>query len=260
MKRLYNLSAVLLPAILIVLLFTSDSLAGWVEVNKHSDTVYITDTRVKMMPQSEGGPWSVFDVREETITLVKPAQRSYMVLDPEELCAEMASMTEMMMKEVAPQQRAMMEQMRGAQEKVKKVPVVVVTKVGSGGSIAGYATVKYTLTVDDKPYKEVWLAIGGPSLREVRELMKSVMNMHKKLEGCTKAGGGSTVGTNPELSKEYLDLIEKGWMMKEVNLQDGKVVSEVESLERRDISASDLDVPPGYRKLDMKEMMRLPSR
>lgn len=62
-------------------------------------------------------------------------------------------------------------------------------------------------------------------------------------------------GPSPEASKEYIGLMEKGWMMKEVDKVSGEVETEVKSLERKNIPDSEFRAPSGYRKVDMKQMM-----
>jgi hypothetical protein len=255
MNRRYALFTLLCAIVFIFTLLSSEAQAGWVEVNKHSGTSYISDNKVKQVPRGEGESWSIFDANSGTITVVEPDKKSYMVIDPEELCKELSSMMEAMMSQVPPDQRAAMEQMLQGQSKAKKTaPAVTVKRLGDGDSIAGFETVRYNLMVDSAPYKDIWLAKDGPSMEEVQELLKSVVKMFKKMEGCTKAGGG-LVGANPELSKEYMGLMEKGWTMKEVNLQNGSVVSEVQSLKRKDIPASEFAIPAGYRLVDIMEMM-----
>ncbi len=238
-------------AALIFTLFSSSAKAGWVEVSRQTGTItYISDGMVKQVPDNEGKPWSLFDANRGTITMLIPADMSYVEIDPEEFCEEFSKM----MNAIPPEQRAAMEQMMSGKAADNKDPSVKVTRVGDGGKIAGYDTVRYSLTVDGRPYKEVWLASGGPTMRDVKELMQSVMKMHKKMEGCTQLGGVQ-LAANPELSKEYIELMEKGWTMKEVNLQGGSLVSEVESLEERDIPASEFTIPTDYKKIDIMEMM-----
>ena len=255
MNRRHALFTLLVAIVFIFTLFSSAALAGWVEVNRYSGTSYISDNKVKQVPIAAGEPWSIFDANSGTITVVEPEKKSYMVIDPEELCRELSSMMDAMMSQMPSEQRAAMEQMLQGQSKVEKTaPVVTVEKLGDGDTIAGFETVKYSLTVDSAPYKDIWLAKKGPSMEEVKELLKSVVKMFKKMEGCTKAGGG-LVGANPELSKEYMGLMEKGWTMKEVNLQDGSVVSEVQSLKRKDIPSSEFAIPAGYTLVEIMEMM-----
>ena len=96
MIRRYAIMTVLIITLLTLTIFTSESIAGWVEVNRLSGTAYISKSMVKQVPQSEGEPWSLFDASRGTITLVQPRQKSYMEIDPEELCSLMASMMGLM--------------------------------------------------------------------------------------------------------------------------------------------------------------------
>lgn len=251
MNRKYAFFTFFLVTVFMLTAFSSKALAGWVEVSgQDGATTYISDGMVKQVPNGEGKPWSIFDANKGTIMMFMPEEMSYVEIDPEEFCEEFSKM----MAGIPPEQRAAMEQMMKGKSAAKKDPSVKVTRVGDGGKIAGYDTVKYSSTVDGKPYKEIWLASGGPNMHDVKELMQSVMKMHKKMEGCTQLGGAQ-FAPNPELSKEYIEMMEKGWTMKEVNLQGGSVVSEVESLTKKSIPASEFAIPTDYKKIDFMEMM-----
>lgn len=222
--------------------------AGWVEVDSHSGTTYISDGKVKNVDEA-GGMWSVFDAKKGTLIMVDPKKRTYTEVDPVKFCKQISSAMDAMMEGIPPEQRAMMEQMMG-KGGAKRAPKVSVTKKGSGGKIAGYSTVKYTVTVDGRPYKDIWLATSAPIMKDVEKYMKMMTEMSVKMDSC--AGGE---GPGPESSKEYLSLTERGWTMKEVNKQSGEVESEVRSLTMKSIPASEFRVPSGYRKTDTQHMM-----
>jgi hypothetical protein len=254
MKRTGTLFTALPVAVFILTLFSSVAFAGWVEVNRFTGTSYISDGMIKQVPKSEGEPWSIFDVNRRVITMVEPAQKSYMEIDTKEICREITKMMEVMMAEVPQEQRAMMEQMMAAQNKKQKPPSVTVSKIGGGGKIAGYDTVKYSVKVDGQSYKDIWITSDVGIMEDVKKFMKYALEMNEEMTGCTQMAG-TVVERAPETTGEYTSLMERGWTMKEVSLPGGAVESEVESLEKRDIPASEFTVPAGYKKLDMMEMM-----
>ena len=236
--------------------------AGWVEVDIYGDTTYISDGRIKHVPEEVGAMWTIFDANKGTITMVNPAKRSYTVIATAKYCDEMSSMMEGLMEEqmkgMPPEQRAMMEQMTG-RNRASKAPKVSVASKGSGGKIAGYDTVKYSVTVDGKPYKDVWVASNASIMKDMRKFMKKVIKMGSEMGDCMQGPLG--MGSNPENSKEYLSLMEKGWPMREVRkdgigVQDGiGVETEVKSLVEKSIPASEFRVPSGYKKVEMRQVM-----
>ena len=227
--------------------------AGWVEVDKHSGTTYISGGLIKNVPEDGNEMWTIMDVNKGIITMVNPGERSYTVVEPEKFCAQMSSMMGDMMEGIPPEQRAMMEQMMG-RGGPKRTPKVAVAKKGNGGRIAGLSTVKYSVTVDGRPYKDIWLATSAPIMNDVRSFIEKAEDFSTKMESCTRMGSGPQ-GPDPEAAKEYKDLAEKGWTMKELNRESGEVETEVIRLEKKSIPASEFRVPSGYRKVEMKEMM-----
>lgn len=247
----------LLATAFIFTFLSSKALAGWVEVNRQAGTTtYISDGMVKQMVDVEGSPWTLFDADRGIITVVDPRGSNYMEIDPEKICDELSKMMNAMTEAMPPEQRAAMEQMMSEKASTQKVPVVAVSRVGNGGEIAGQNTDKYSVTVDGKPYKEVWLAVDSPIMEDARVFTKSAMDLNKQVEGCKQIGAlSATLVAMPESSKEYMALMEKGWRLKEVDMRSGSVQYEVESLTKKDIPASDFKVPANYEKLDMMEMI-----
>jgi hypothetical protein len=91
-------------------------------------------------------------------------------------------------------------------------------------------------------------------MNDVRSFIEKAEDFSTKMESCTRMGSGPQ-GPDPEDAKEYKDLAEKGWTMKELNRESGEVETEVIRLEKKSIPASEFRVPSGYRKVEMKEMM-----
>jgi hypothetical protein len=233
---------------------SAPAFAGWIEEDRETGTVYISGPLIKSVPPRSGGMWSVMDLKKGTITMVNTQGRSYTVIYPARFCAEMKSMMGNMMQGMPPEQRAMMEQMMNAPGGAQ-APKVSVQRKGPGGKVAGYHTVKYSVTVNGRPYKDIWLAPGAPIMNDMRQYTKKSTEMSAQMEACTKMAPGMALGPAPEASPEYLSLAPKGWPMKEVDKRTSKVDKEVIRLERSDIPSSTFSVPAGYRKVSMREMM-----
>ena len=111
--------------------------AGWVEVDRHSGTTYISGELIKNVPNDGNEMWTIMDVNKGTITMVNPGERSYTVVEPEKFCSQMSSMMGDMMEGIPPEQRAMMEQMMG-RGGPKRVPEGrCCAKQGDGGTDCG---------------------------------------------------------------------------------------------------------------------------
>ncbi len=234
--------------------FIVPSHAGWLEVDKSSDTMYISGALIKVVPGDNSGVWTIMDMDKGIVTMVDKRKRSYTIIDPEKFCSDVTDMMGNMMAGMTPEQRAMMKQMMG-NSGPKRSPVVRVRRVGSGGRVAGYNTDKFSVTVDGMPYKDVWLATNAPIMGEMRRFIKKSSEMSAKMESCTKMAPGMNRGPSPEVSKEYAALAEKGWPMKEVNKRTGKVGKEVTRLERKTFLPSTFRVPVGYKKVEMRKLM-----
>jgi len=244
----------ILTTLLLLTAFTLPSYAGWVEVDRSSGTMYISGAMIKIVPEGKDNVWTVMDLNKGIVSIINPRAKSYTVFAPDKFCSEIKSMMGNMMKEMDPEQRALMEQMLGRSAQKKAPPKVKVVKMGPGGKIKGYNTVKYGVTVNGTPYKNVWLATNAPIMNDVRKYIKKATVMSAKMESCSQVGPGVS-GPAPEMSKEYTALADKGWPMKELNLRTREVEKEVLSLEKKNIPASAFRVPAGYKKVEMREMM-----
>ena len=248
--------ALLFSILTIALLMASvlPSHAGWIEVDSHTGTMYISKQGlIKNVPPDASGMWSVMDLQDGSITMVDPGKRSYTIIYPEKFCGQVTTMMDNMMADMTPERRAMMKQMMGAGGQ-RPAPRVRVTKMGSGGIVAGNNTVKYSVTVNGRPFKDVWLAPDAPIMRDVRKFISKASEMGAKMESCSQMGPGAE-GPAPELSTEYLGIAKKGWILKEVNKKSGKVEKNVISLKKKSIPSSEFRVPAGYRKVEMRRLM-----
>ncbi|MFQ5428375.1 MAG: hypothetical protein ACE5EZ_05280 [Thermodesulfobacteriota bacterium] len=234
--------------------FIQPAHADWVEVDKFTGTMYISDKGlVKNIATDKSGMWSIMDLNDGSITMVDPRKKTYTIIFPEKFCSQVTTMMDNMMSEMTAEDRAMMEQMMGAGGK-RPSPRVRVTKKGSGGVVAGNKTDRYIVTVNGKPFKDVYLAPNASIMKDVRKFITKSTEMSAQMESCSQMGPGVHT-TAPEMSKEYLGLAQKGWTMKEVNTDSGKVEKEVLSLKKKSIPSSEFRVPTGYKKVEMRRLM-----
>jgi len=244
----------ILTTIILLTAFALPARAGWLEVARDSGTMSISGALIKVVPADNSRMWTIMDMNKGIVTMVDERKRTYTLIDPEKFCATVTTMMGNMMAGMTPQQRAMMKQMMGGSAS-KHSPVVKVMRMGSGGKVAGYDTTKYSVIVDGRPYKDVWLATNAPIMHEMKNFIKKSSEMSAKMESCSKMAPGMNRGPAPEVSKEYEALSEKGWPMKELNRRTHKVTKEVRRLERKTFPASTFRVPAGYQKVEMRKLM-----
>lgn len=244
-------------ALITTLLFVGPARAGWVEVDKYEGTSYYSDDgKIKIVPLEKGEGWTIVDAKKGTMTMVNPKGRSYAKHSTEEFCEFMSAITEGW----SPETRAMVEQ-ADKERAARKPPKVSVRKVGSGGVIAGYKTIKYSVTVEGKPHldEDVWIATEGSIIKDLMKRMKKFEKMGEKMEEEMESCGAGSGEFRPEDSPQYKKLILKGWLMKSVRKNvgwgDPEVVKEVVKLEKRKIPASEFQPPRGYKKISFSEMM-----
>jgi len=145
---------------------------------------------------------------------------------------------------------------QGKQKSGRDAPQVSVMKEGDGGVIAGYSTVKYKVLTDGKLYEEVWLTSDPAVMKDLESLFRTVM---KKFEKCLfrVATVTDSLPLSVEESPEYKKIEQGGWQMRsKKNLgRGGPVTYEVVKLDKKDIPASEFEVPPGYKKVPIMEML-----
>ncbi|MCH7559278.1 MAG: hypothetical protein IIB56_17740 [Planctomycetes bacterium] len=257
----------LLVTLAVVAGYSIPAQAGWVEVDNHGRTSYFSsDGKVTNAANEPGGMWNIIDFEAGTMTMVAPKSKSYAKSTMKQYCEEMSAFMEKYLKEamkdMPPEQRSMMEQMKKRVIDMPK-PKVAVVKKGAGGIIAGHKTVLYSVTVNGRPYKDVWIAQEGAFVKDMKKYMKKADEMSKKMDSCISEASGS-MASNPENSPQYTELMFKGWLMKEVT-KDGQMGGmgsmgdagnmEIVKLEKKKIPASKFLPPAGYKKRSISAMM-----
>ena len=158
-------------------------------------------------------------------------------------------MIEEMMKGVPAEQRKMMEQMRGKGSQGSQ-PEVIVEKMGDGGTIAGFKTLKYKVLVDGELFEEVWLTNDSALMKEFKPLIQLL----QKFSSCT---GDIGIEAAPEKSPEYQKIMEMGFELKSVQYEYGTPDPETDvvELEKTDIPDKEFEIPPEYKQRSFSEVM-----
>jgi hypothetical protein len=136
------------------------------------------------------------------------------------------------MKEMTPEQRAMMEKM------LPKAPgaaaaAVVVKNTGETKTISGYACTKYVATENGKPMLVAWTTKDVKGFETLRD---DWLAYQKRL-----------VGTNPTLGSAMVDAYAKidGFPME---TEMGGIKTVVTKVEARSTPATEFEVPAGYKQ------------
>jgi len=241
-------------ALLLLTVFIQPSRAGWVEQDRYTGTMYISERGlIKNVPSGRRTVWTIMDFQRGEVTMVNPRSRTYTVIRPENFCAEISAIRNSMLAGMPPKKRAIMERMMGS-AKDKPAPRVRITRKEPGGVIAGYETTKYSVRVNGWAYKYVWLAPKAPVMKDMHRFLARSTQMNAQMQACTALGPASE-GPPPEGSKAYLDLALRGWIMKEENIDKNRVEKEVITLKKKNLTPSDFRVPAAYRKISIREMM-----
>lgn len=211
--------------------------------------------------------WTLIDINNGTMTIVDTARKTYTTGTMKEFCGTMAGVQKQMMAgmeqamaSMTPGQRQMMEQMmgKGAQ---RPDPKVSIRKGARGDVIAGFKTTRYTVSVDGRPRKEVWLTSDSDLMQDLKPYLDRVLEM-SDMSSCGMKEGGMMGGEfNVESSDAYKKLMHQGYPLREKDIPGGPGrmtarLREVTSLKRQSIPDSEFALPKGYKKMSFSEMMR----
>jgi len=218
--------------------------AGWVETSEEGVSYY-GDGVLKQVPSPEaGGPESIMDFRKGTVTMVDHDSRTYTTFKFEEFCQVLVKMYEGM----PPDMLAQIKQMND-----RPKPNVTVKGIGKGEEIGGYSTTKYQVTNNGELERTVWMAEDARLAKYSKAFFEQARDGLKKMMVCPDLG---LTGNAVDLSLPYLDLMKKGWLMKEEVVEQDYASGEsapVMELVEESLPSSAFEVPQGYRKVPLKE-------
>jgi len=135
---------------------------------------------------------------------------------------------------------------------LSSLPPVVVVRTEETEKIAGHATVKYEIKVDDVLFEELWIA-DDLNLSSDMDA-KKVLAYQKKMSAAM-LGNSATAYNAVYNSPEYQKLIEKGFVLRSVthHIAGGfeRMAVEVKNVE---IPESEFVVPDNYRKVRLSDV------
>ena len=242
MKNMVN-RFVITIAVIVLAGQTALAQKGWRITDENGEITLISNGRLK---QSWGEDALIMDGKQNKILFLSAEKKGYAQGTPEEYCALMKEVQDAMMANLPPDQRAMIEGMRGNKDKAKPRKVVV-KPLGSGGQVSGLETDKYAVYVDGELYEEVWLANDPDFLKQFKPLVAI-------FRGFSQCVGSMSSQDDVEVSKEYLDLYQKGIEVKarRAGAEAEEETAEESRVERVILAESEFAIPPGYTKMELR--------
>ena len=220
-----------------------------------NSVTYISDGWIKAITNEEEMQdiTFMFNANKDMIIMIDDANERYARGSGTDYCNAMKSMQEEMQKNMPPEQKKMMEDMIN-QQKAKPAPKVTVEK-GAGEEIAGYGTSKYSVFADGELYEEKWMT-QDPSLKEILDIVKKTQELTSRIVYCGVPDESFLKGS-PEFSPEYKNVEVAGIELKSIRYEFGSedLQTDVVSLERENIPASEFEVPDGYREMNFQDMI-----
>jgi hypothetical protein len=237
----------LLMAVAVVLWLVIPADAGFVMVDQNGETTLISKGRIK---NASEGIVLIFNGPSDEMIFINDDQKTYSRGTTDEYCDSLNANFEQMMKGVPEEQRKMMEQMM-AKGKESSGQDVSIVKLGDGGTIAGYKTVKYKVLAGGELFKEIWLTLDSSLMKEYKLLMPVL----KKFNSCTSR---MEMESSPENTPEYQKLSEAGFELKSVRYESGNPEPETDvvQLEKKTIPESEFKVPSGYKQVSFAELVK----
>ena len=226
-------------------LYWESTMAGG-PIGERHEQMWVVPKMMKGVTQETGETFIVRLDKELFIT-IDPKEKTYSEItfaDMEKMMKKVNPKLAEMQKKLAAmpeEQRKMMEKMMGgAMSGMGKEAKVDVKGTDESKEISGFACTKYVVTQDDKDLMTLWVTksvSGFESLRnDWEELSKRMMAM------------------NPMANKGLGDAFKKidGFPI-QTEMSQG-ITSTVTKVEKRTASASEFEVPAGYKKVKSKMM------
>ena len=238
--------AVIAAVIISFLTLAAPGLCGLLITESDGAKSLVSDGKIKTITQDPEDRPMILDLKNGIITVLNDQEKTAARGTLDEFC----QMFEAMSKSIQESMAQVKEQGIPGMPDFSESPVNVrIEKLGDGGEIAGFKTIKYKIYADGEPYEEAWITTDKKLTRELGDMKKL-----SRFEACaSKMMGPNTV----EGAAEYKELMETGWLLRSVSLEYGEreAIVDVESIEEKQIPDSEFLVPSGYKIEPLSSMM-----
>ncbi|MEE4198614.1 MAG: DUF4412 domain-containing protein [Bacteroidales bacterium] len=251
-------------------LLNISTFAGWVITQESYDSdqgkesalkekVYLQENRMKIVREDMV---TVFNLNDETITLMNPVKKVYWKGTLEDYKTDikkaMQSAMEEQLKNAPEGQKQMIRNMyQGMMEGVDdpskfagEVPddyQLLITRTEEKERVAGYQAVKYEVTVNRQIKEEAWLSESNRAHKEF-----DIRKFYALFGDFVSQAGTGAYYQNDE---QYLEFALLGFPLKSVSYHGGyESISEVTNLERKSLEPSEFIPPADYQKVKLTEV------
>jgi len=212
--------------------FTAQSVSAGTIVkvqNNNELTTMITDGKKARMDMS-ASEYVVIDYKGRKVSMVSPQEKQVMEMSMDTLAGKSAS---------------------------SDVPKVrdSLSRRGAGPAIAGYATQKYSYSVNGKSCGDIYASIDAYNAKGMKELLKAMRTMVDQQRSML----GGLAGMMDDCTLADMQMVERieniGIPMRTV--KNGRVESEVKSIQTDvSIPADSFAIPASYKKVSVEQQMQ----
>lgn len=222
---------------------------------------YVEPGRLRVEYQSaEGVSIAIFRADRQVVWMIQLKEKSYQEMtraDVEKMAQQMAGVRqqqEQMLKELPPEQRAVVEKMMKQQMGAAKPVDVTVKRVGRE-SVGKYAATKYELLANGQRTEEIWAAALDQLSFQPAEY-ETFLQFARFFEKLSQAAAQFS---STDVMARHAEAIE-GFPVKMISYDGGRVTSEMQLLraERQTVSDDKFQLPPGLKKVEMPGPEREP--
>jgi hypothetical protein len=194
---------------------------------------------MKLKSTDDDGNGIIIRGDKEIMYTVNEKENTYSEMTFKEFEAQMTQMNEQMkkmkeqMKDMPAEQRKMLEGMMSGMMNEKEYAI---KKTSEKKKVIGYNCEKILVYEDNKPVGEFWIT---KDIGSMKEYAKNWVNLMDKM-------------VQAPMAKMYRKIAELDGFAMESKFGDMRTTTT--KLEKRSISASEFEVPAGYKKVEMEKM------
>jgi hypothetical protein len=220
-----------------------DALAGWILTDRDGSKTYVSEGKVKEVPQEAGEPSLIMDYKKEQVLFINLDEKVCAQASFDEYCRVVSKMVSAMQSAA---------KARGEETDTEPPPEVSIERVGKGGKIAGFDTAKYEVYADGERYEEIWLTTDASLVSQLGSL-----DALRKLAFCLNKGMAGEIESSPE----YVKLITSGVVLKAVSYEMGnpEVDTEIVRIEKKEFPPGEFALPAGCRDVGIRKALGMES-
>lgn len=228
------------------LLMAAPAHAGWVLTSDSGEVTTIAGGAVRVDAQDS---WFVYRAEENSLLLVAPEHKVYSQTSPKGFCSALQRLIKQNTPPRAPEEQALIDALRANPDMKMTLGIRL---HGPGDKVAGIDTMRYFITAGQQDVGRILIATDAPFIKEAGGAGRFNATVNEMQE-CLDSDA-----IKVEFSKEYLDIMSKGWVMR-MEGTDGANPSGLAKVEERALPEG-LFVPPvGFGPLPIEAFLIMTS-